>query len=216
MEQLAQQFFNSDTALVVGTIKSILDNKYVVHDKNGRILKTTKASSCMITPSPNDKVLVATDTDTAYILAVLNSADADATNIELPGDVTISAPSGNFSLNAQKDISMFTPGEFYIISKKLGLSGEMFIFAFQAINAYSNKFEGNIHELKIFSRKLKTTINTVAHHFVSRHTQIEGVDSTKASVIKQTAKDIMSLKSKFAFINAKKNVKVDGQQILMG
>lgn len=216
MKNLAQQININDAAIFAGTVKSVLDKKYVVHNTNGQILIAPQASSCLIRPNPGDKVLVTNMDNCPYVLAVLEKQNVDSSTITFEGDLNMEIPDGEFNLNAQNNITLSTPKDLTIFAEKLGLTGEDLITAFQKINIYSTAVEGHLHQVKLMSQKVQSTVSTVVNHYSRRHTCVDGIDSIKASAIKQTAKHILSLKSKFTFIHATKNVKVDGQQILMG
>lgn len=197
-----------------GTVKSILEAKYIVADELGRILKTSRAVSCLIEPEIGDRVLVGDTGDCVYILAVLERQAASG-SIAWEGDLKMSLPKGKLKINAKEGISLGTPEELILAAGKVGLSGESLAAAFKKIDMFGDTVYAHLDDLKMFSSRLQSKVGSAVQHFVKRHAAVESIDSVKAGTIKQTAKNIMSLKSMFSFIKSEKNVKIDGKQIFL-
>ena len=217
MEELAKQWNAGVADIIVATVKSILEGKYFLADQYGRVTHARRAVSCLLNPEVGDRVLVVNTGDTSYLWAVLEHPHEDTSlAISLEGDVTMSLPNGKLEITAKEGINLGTPEDLSLVASRLGFSGEALSAAFQKIDLFGDAVEARLSNIKLFSKRLRSTVDSAVQHFVKRHINVDGIDMIKAGTIKQTAKDLLSLRSAFAFMKAKKNVKIDGKQIFMG
>lgn len=198
-----------------GTIKSMLESQFILMGENGRVVRAERAFSCLVTPQVGDRVLVADTESRAFVLAVLERPHCSDSTIELQGNLTMSVPMGKLEIRAQNGIALGTPEELDLVAAKLGLSGETLAAAFKKIDFFADKVEAHLLNVKTFSKRLQTKVENAVQHFGMRHTTVDTIESLKAETIKQTAKNILSLKSMFSFIKSEKNVKIDGKQIFL-
>ncbi len=210
------QLSENEPGLSLGSVKSILDGKYLTVDAYGRTAKAKKAASCLLTPVVQDTVLLAFVGETSYILAVIEQKDPSASSIVMEGDVSMTAPNGTLTVSAKEGIALTTSEALSLAAKRLGLSGEALNAVFQHINIFGHVVEAGLTDIKLFSKRLESKMESAVQHFVRRHAKVEGLDSVTAGNIRQTAENLLSLRSAFSFFKAKKNVKIDGKQIFMG
>ena len=216
MDTVAKQLSTSAMAFALATVKSNLEGRYVTADEFGRISKAKKATACLVTPKVGDQVLIADVGRETYVLSVLERDGEADTQIDLEGDTTLSVRQGKLSVSATDGLSLATSEELTLLANRLGLAGETLDAAFRKINLFGDAVETRLNDIKLFSKRLESKVDSAIQRFVRRHAKVEGLDSVKAGSIKQTAKDILNLRSAFAFFKAKNNVKIDGKQILMG
>lgn len=216
MTDIATTYISEFNNIFDTKIRNILDELFVITDDTGHNYRAEKAASCLMSPQIGDSVLVARVSSKLFVLAVLQQKDANKSNISLNGDVEFKIPNGSLHLSAQKGLHFSTPEDLNLIAKKFGITGDSLVTVVKKINFYGDLAEMQLQNLKFVSNQVKSTINVAIQQFGRRHANIDGLESTTAGTIKQTAKEIMNLKSKFAFIKAKKNIKMDGEQILMG
>jgi hypothetical protein len=216
MDGLARQRQTDESGVFVAEVKSFLSGKYLLADKFGRTVAAGRAASCLLTPTMGDRVLAVYVEDEVYILAVLEKQHSETSEISIDGDVTMSFPNGKLEITAREGMSFRTGEDLSLIAGRLGVSAASLLAAFQNIALFGDAVEAHLLNIKLFSKRLESRVETAVQHFMSRHTKVDGLDSLNAGSIKQTAKNLMSFQSLFAFIKAKKNVKIDGKQIFMG
>ena len=86
------------------------------------VLRARRAASCLLTPLMGDKVLLVTDHDDAYVLAVLERSQANQATLELPGDTEIRAGGGRLRLTARDGIGMETASDVSLLATQLNVS----------------------------------------------------------------------------------------------
>lgn len=215
MQGIINQLHATTSTVFSGTIKSILEERFILLDENGKVVRAEKAVSCLITPKSGDRVLVGDTGDTAYVLAVLKRPTASESTIELDGDVRMTVPNGKIEIDAKEGISISTPNDLDFVAGRLGLSGESLAAAFRKLDLFGDVVHSHFTDVKMFAKQLQTKVDSAVQQFTMRHATVDALDSVEAGTIKQTAKNIMSLKSIFSFIKAEKNVKIDGKQIFL-
>jgi hypothetical protein len=216
MDGLARQRQIDESGVFAAEVKSMLSGKYLLADKLGRTVAAGRAASCLMTPTMGDRVLAVHVDDRDYILAVLEKRNSNTSEISVEGDVTLSFPSGKLDIAAKEGMSLRTVKDLSLIAGSLGVSAASLLAAFQNIELFGDAVEAHLLNIKLFSKRLESKVENAVQQFISRHTKVEGLDSLNADSIKQTAKNLLSFQSLFAFIKAKKNVKIDGKQIFMG
>ena len=217
MDGTAKQLNTDSASIYRAEVKSILDGKYLLADRYGRIIKARKAVSCLTMPEVGDTALaVDAGGDGAFVLAILTRQRGTASTLTMEGDVQLSVPSGKLNITAGEGISIGTSNELSLIANKLGLTGETLLAAFHKFNLLGTEADVNLTDIKLFSKRLRSRIESAIGQFVTRHAKVEGLDNVSAGSIKQTARELLNLHSMFTFMKAKKNVKIDGKQIFMG
>jgi hypothetical protein len=216
MNQSATQWSPSTAEISLGTVKSILDDTYLTVDAYGRCAKAKKAASCLLSPIVQDVVLLAAAGEKVFVLSVLERRNADTSTISLEGDVRMSVPDGAFRVAAKAGVALETPETLSLSAGRMDLAGHALNAAFENIQVVGEAVEAGLLHLKLFSKRMESKVESAVMRFVSRHAEVTGLDSVKAGNIRQTAENLLSLRSSFSFLKAKKNVKIDGKQILMG
>jgi hypothetical protein len=217
MEGLAKQVNDCAAGIFSATVKSILEEKYLLVDHQcGRVTKAKRAASCLLEPRVGDRVLAANVDDENYVLAVLTRERSGSSAISIEGDVQMSIPSGRLEITAKDGMALQTPEALSLVAGRLELSGAALAAAFHKIDLFGHAVETHLTDVKLFSKRLQSKVESAVQQFTSRHAKVDGVDSVTAGNLQYTAKAILAFQSALAFIKARKNVKIDGKQILLG
>ncbi len=189
-----------------GTVTAAAEGKYHVLTEYGVVLSAHKAESCLITPEPGDRVLIALETnDDAFILSILSRKNVE-TRISMPGRVIIEGD--EISLRGNKTASIEAPEV-----KLSGIHGEVSFAGFSFIASWC---ETRVKKAAVFAHKLDTVIDTLAESIRNSFRNIECMEQTKAGRIRTVVKERFFLKSKNASVLAEEDVSVDGKQIHIG
>lgn len=198
-------------------IKSISNTCIVIETERGAILKAVQALSCFVSPQVGDKVLYASaDDGQAYVLGIVDRRVQGETSIEFKNDVKMTVPNGKMEIIATEGMTLGTTRELELVAQRVGLSAEECEMVMKQFNVVSDHVFARLSDVKLFSKSLQSVIESAVQQFSNRYTKVEGLEQVKAGSIKQVAKAIFSMRSKFGFMRAEKNMKIDGKQIFMG
>ena len=199
-----------------GTIQSSNDRNYQILGHSGTCW-ATPAFSCLVKPMTGDRVLFSTDTDgQGHILSIVERLDSTETNLNFPGDVTLSASQGQLQLNGQQGINMSSQQQINLVSEKYSLIAKKALFGVESISAIGSKLVAKISHVQTIA----DTVETIADHWLQKLKNsfrlIEGVDQQRAGDVIHTVKNLYSMRSRQAAILAKKDIKIDAERIHMG
>lgn len=214
--ELAKIMQNQANDFFIGTVKGFLDNKYVVVNETGHVLHVKRSASCLLEPKNENQVLCFANESNTYILTVLEKNENETSNLHFDGDVSMSIPKGKFDLLAQNGISLVTPKHLSLLAVQLGISSDTLNAVFQQIDILGDQVTTNWKDIKVTAKTIKTVVQSAVQQYGSKHTKIQNIESKSAGALRYTIKEIMTLSSKFAFLKADKNLKVDGKQIFLG
>jgi hypothetical protein len=203
------------TGLKAGTIK-IVENRNFWVEIGGGLQKIQKASSCLVEPEINDKVLVFVDPDEgSYILSVLSRQSATPASIPFENGASIKINEGFFQVESpQLQLSA---------NQKLSLSG-----AELKINASEGR--ANIEKMTVKGTSLKScwdtiklatrNMDTIAERWIQKvkrsYRTVEEFEESKIGRLRYLVKGIFFVKSEKTTMLSEKAVKIDGEKILLG
>jgi hypothetical protein len=200
-------------------VKSILTDGFLIHcpSEGASPIKAQRAAGCLLTPEKDDLVLVAYLADnTTYILCVLERNGDSPANIGVEGDLRLHLPDGQLDISAKNGISLRTMAEFRTIAKELNFSAEQSRMIIGKLLVYGNSVKAKWDKAKVNADKMDSVVGRAVQIFTSRFTRIEALERLKAKVVHHEAEDLYAVRSKFTTVTAKKDVKIDGKQILVG
>ncbi len=216
MQNAVRQLIQIETIYEQGIVVKCEEETYTVETHSGTY-EAKQAVSCLISPEPNDKVLLAGNHDEGfYVLSILERGETSKKTISFYGDVAFCVKDGRLTLSSQQGLNL--------------TSGESVDITSPGLNVRTLKGEVHIHDL-IFSgsfwigqlHKIKVAINIV-DSFVERLSQrikrsyrtIEEVDRLRAGRLDYLIDKLLSLRGKYSMLTAKEDVKIDGERIHMG
>lgn len=174
-----------------------------------------RAASCLLEPSVADRVLVSQPDDrgAAYVLAVLEREDADA-SAELGvaganGDVRLRA-AGTLNLEGGMGLRLITRRAMQMVAGRAELvAGEMVATARRAV--------ASANEAGLIATTLDTTVERVTTRAARAFRFISEMDQTRAKHIDSRASETARLSSAGAtMVTSHQVVKVDGSQVHVG
>lgn len=203
------------TSLECGRIILAEGDKYTV-DTGDRRIMAGKAFSCLVQPCPGDRVLFCREPDgRAYVLSVLEREKTDAA-LSLPGNVTLSAPEGTLSLAARDGLNLATPGETALASASLSVAAGQAEISLEKTTIVSKILDAHIDALRLVGRTVEHVAERIRQRFARSFRQVDELDQTRAGQVDCKADKVMNLRGKYTVVTAEKDVRVDGEKILMG
>jgi len=180
------------------------------------VLRARRAASCLLAPLVGDKVLLVSDHDEAYVLAVLERAQANQATLELPGDTEIRAAGGRLRLSGRDGIGMETASDVSLLATQLNVSAVQGEVLVNSLSFTGDFLRGCVERIKLVGRSFDAVLER-CHQRVSRsYRQVDEIDQVKASQMYYEAKNTFSLHARNTVMTAEELVKVDAEQIHMG
>lgn len=179
-------------------------------------LRAQRAASCLLTPLVGDKVLLVSDQQYAYVLAVLERAQANQATLDLPGDTQIRTAGGRLRLTARDGIGMETASDVSLLSTRLNVSAIEAEVLVNSMSFTGDLLRGCIDRIKLVGRSFDSVLERYYQRVSRSYRHIDEIDQVKAAQIHYEAKNTLSLHAKNTLMTADELVKVDAEQIHMG
>lgn len=174
------------------------------------------AFSCLVRPEPDDRVLIARDSDTAWVLSILDRPSAAPMCLFAEGDVSLVSARGNVSLLAAGGVSIDAGEHARMAGREITLHAGVARFVLDELIQVGRR--ANLYIAKI--RSVGEMVETFADHVLTRAKRatrfIEESDQLRAGDIDHRAESTMQFRAKTTFITADTVVRVDAEQIHMG
>ena len=196
------------------TIKGISDDYFLVDSPKG-IVKAKTALSCLVGPEVDDTVLLFQTDRNSFILSVLERCSDDVTihfrknaNIRAENGTIDIKTKGPFALASQDKIQTYAPTIDTVSSQNRVTS--------RTLTLNAEKLEMQSSEMNLVSKHLNLFSDLFTQCAKNVLRRIEGVETLTIGNLVQKVRNTMSLISHHAIINAKKDIKIDGERIHMG
>lgn len=180
------------------------------------LLRARRAASCLLEPMPGDRVLLVTDADDAYVLAVLERAQGNQATLDLPGDTEIRTAGGRLRLSARDGIGLESAADVSLLSTRLNVSAVQGEVLVNSLSFTGDLLRGCVDRIKLVGRSFDSVLDRFYQRVSRSYRHVDEIDQVKASQMHYEAKNTLSLHAKHAVITADELVKVDSEQIHMG
>lgn len=184
---------------VSGAVTYCFTHDSMVVESEGRNWHCSRAASCVIVPQVGDTVLITSVENQIWLLAVLERASSQQTELNVTGDLHISS-SGELSLNGEMLRVNAEQGDCHISEMKY--SGDQ-LSAWVSLSRVVGKRAESIWQ----------TVTQISHNLLRMTRQTEQV---RAGQLDMKAEDYARLHAHNTVITAKAITKVDSEQIHMG
>jgi hypothetical protein len=171
-----------------GVVAALLpDGRVTVDDEQGAVWVCRRAASCLLKPASGDTVLVSgPDSARAYLIAVIEQADASSSCIEAAGDVTFaSTGSGRVTIASASELRLRANKRFVL-----------------------NRLVGKVFET-VADRIVQMARNDAAH-------RDEKLTSPACGHMDCKASETVRIHGQHTMVTGQELVKVDAAQIHMG
>jgi len=178
------------------------DTDLALKTEDGEEIFARQAGSCLLAPAVGDKVLVYAAGEDAFVLAVLVRAEASRTpEVAVPG-------ASSLKIAAQDELELsgktlrFKAGKLAMLTDVLAQSaGAVTLHAKSVVETIAEKF---------------SSTRTLTVKAENRTTTIEKTDTVSAGTRVQKVEGVSLQNSEITLINAKQDVRVDGERISLG
>jgi Protein of unknown function (DUF3540) len=188
---------------------------FVVSSPSGE-LRAKRATSCLVAPEPEDRVLVARAGDEAWILTVLERSECAPVRIEVDGDVSLRAPSGRFTVAAQEGIALVTAKEASVVAEGLSVQAGEGRVHLGVLSYLGRLVRSEVERVQVVAGVLDQLLDRFSQRVKRSYRFVEGLDVVRAGQIDQTARGNLRMHGRHAIVTANQLVKMDGEQIHVG
>lgn len=217
INQLARRVEPVDAELTTARVTGTPEGGGLMLEQGGEVVEARRAESCLLAPEPGDEVLAAHTADgRVYVTAVLERPGDGQRCLEVPGDAAIRTPGGRLEVTARDGLNLRTPGEINLTSAGLNLTaavGRVMVdnatFAGQVVRAAWG-------QVMLRAASADTTVDRLLGRFKLRSTKVEGLDRQHAGTLQQEVDGVHTSQSEYSVTRARRDVRVDGRQIIMG
>ncbi|WP_426391068.1 DUF3540 domain-containing protein [Variovorax sp. R-27] len=195
-----------------GVVAALLpDGRISVDDEQGAVWVCRRAASCLLKPASGDTVLVSgPDSARAYLIAVIEQADASSSCIEAAGDVTFaSTGNGRVTIASTSELRLRADKRFVLKAEE----GECDIGELRLVTRSVQAAAGSV-------RLVGKVFETVADRIVQMARQTlrltDEVDQVRAGHMDYKASETVRIHGHHTMVTGQELVKVDAAQIHMG
>lgn len=176
-----------------------------------------RAASCLLEPAPGDTVLATHTADgQAYVLAVLTRPEGAPSTLRLDSDAQLCAPGGRLEIAARDGVDLRTPGTLSMAAAALDMTAATGKVAVRSLTVAGETARAGWDRVKLVARQSESVADQVVQQMKTRLCRVASLDLLRAKNLQQKVDDLYALGTGHALIRARKQVKLDGEQIIVG
>lgn len=179
------------------------------------ILEATRATSCLVEPLADDRVLVAVSGREAFVLAVLARDGGAATTLATDGDLSIVARGGRVSVHGSDGVAL-AGAEVTATAPRITLAADALDVASRSLSLVAELATSRLGAAKLVARTADLVLDRLFVRAERSFRHVESLDQTRAGQIDMVAKDCALLRGEHTIVGADGMVKVDGEQVHIG
>jgi hypothetical protein len=213
--QSAQQNnVSASPTLSKGWIKSISKASIII-ESEGQIFKAQVAISCLLSPELNDLVLFSVDSDSSYILSILER-HSQQRELSFPNDVNIRSEKGDITLSSPQQLGLYSAKQAQINSPELNITTNKTNMVSDSLNASINDSVLHLKLVQLFGDRFSVLIEQMQQKINHLTRSIKGTEISHIGNLIQNIRQTYNSRSDHAVITAQKDVRIDGERIHMG
>ena len=175
------------------------------------------AASCLLAPSVGDTVLLCGPSPAqAYLIAVIAQADASAARIDVPGDLSLSVPHGQLTVNAANGLTLRSDRQLSLDSGTLAVRAAQARLALQDTEYLGVGVRATVASLRVVGRACEVVMDRISHVAQSIFRLAEQVEQVRAQRLDYQAEQTARVHARQTLVTGRDIVKVDADQIHMG
>lgn len=174
------------------------------------------AASCLVSPAPGDRVLVAHAGEEAYVLAVLQQRVEGETRLVFDQDVSLSVLKGRLRVIAQEGVDLVSPQALKVQVGSLAADAENLQIAFSALNLVGQSIVSKTSTIRIVAESFDTIASRIYQRAVNFLRRTDELDRVEAKNMDRKAEQLHHVHGENAVTTADHLVKIDGSQVHVG
>lgn len=181
-------------------------------------LEARVAASCLLAPEVGDAVLLSVPTrGPSYVLAVLERRSEAPARLRVEGaDVQIDAPDGRLSISSPHGVDAISGADLRFVSRELEITAGDARVSFSSLVTETRSLLARVGVADAAFDALETTATRLTQRLVRSYRFVEDQEVVRAGSLDTRARDSLVLRAKDALLNARRLVRLDGEQIHLG
>lgn len=193
-------------------VTQVQDEKYLVWSSQG-IICASLATSCLIKPQSGDTVAILQEQQCYYIVSILHSVHAKQT-LNLSSSAQIHA-SESLTLSSP-NINLLASKKYHVFSADISIVGILQTYIANSIKLTSTHIRFSADSIKTDAKSCINTISRCVSFYKDLIKKVTRTEHNHAgSMLTHVTQNNISQASNIV-VNAKKDVKVNGERIHMG
>jgi hypothetical protein len=188
---------------------------YSVALDDGDEVIARRAASCLLAPKAQDRVVVACLPE-PYILAVLERQGQQAAEIDIDGDVRISAPTGKLELAGAAGLSLITKRSLSLLSDTFKLRSRQGEIVVKQLSAIAGAAQAQAQKLSFIAQSYDGLVDRIVIRAKQVFRFVEQYDQARARHLDYRGEETLQLNGKHTAVTADHVVKIDGEQVHVG
>jgi len=188
-----------------------------VEAEDGALWSCRRAASCLLKPQPGDTVLMSgPDSRRVYLIAVIEQADASQSRIEVPGDLHLSAPAGEVSIDSATDIRLRSAAGLEMKATQWSLDAGQAQCHVADMRYTGQTLDATVGRLRLVGKLFESVADRMVQMARSALRLVDEVDQVRAGHLDVRAQETAVIHGKHVLLTGKELMKVDAGQIHMG
>lgn len=184
-------------SLETGEVLCVQPRGYVVCLEQEQVT-AARAAGCLLAPGVGDRVLLLREKSGACFVLNVLVADGNESRLEFPGQVRLEAP----------DVSISGSRSLHLQGAEVGLQGVQGKVSFLRLELAAKSLQARVQKVRGLAASLTLRLG--------RCLRLVGEEQLRARRLKTRVTGRWSVAAEDAEITAHKDVKVDGEQVLLG
>jgi hypothetical protein len=205
--------------LEYGEVAAVSENQVAVLI-DGEEYPALIAASCLLRPSPGDRVLVSlAGRNDTFLLAVLERgavAAHGASEISLAGDVTLSVRKGALRMNADDGIHLATRHDVSVLAKRVELNAAEGTANLEKVSFSGRVLECSFESVRRLAGKCEEFFGRLSQKCGSSTKMVEQHEEVQAGSMRHVTDGTMTMQSRNMIQTAEENVRIDAEKIHLG
>lgn len=184
---------------LIGRVVEV-DGAAIVLTAGPRRVTARRATSCLLEPAPGDLVAAVDTTDCCYVTAVLDRPSEAGAVLSVPGaaSVTLAQP------------------ELRIVCDRLGVEATRADLRTRVAQVAGQTLSVVAERLDMVARVLRRTADHEFSHAKVATRTVEGAETVSAGELMLEARSVLAQRAGIILVDAREDVRVNGERITMG
>jgi hypothetical protein len=174
------------------------------------------ASSCLLSPSPGDRVMVAHAGQEAYVLAVLRQCREGEAQLTFERDVSLNVLKGRLRVLAQEGVDLVSPRTVKVHAGSLLAEAEQVHASFSLLDLVGQSIVSKTKKVRVVAEAVDTVAGRIYQRAVNFLRRTDELDRVEAKNIDMRAEQLMHMHGQNAVTTAEALVKIDAGQVHVG
>lgn len=180
------------------------------------VITARRAAGCLLDPAPGDAVLVATSSEEAWVVVVLDRDPERSTEIAVEGDLRLRSSRGKVAVVGQEGVDVISAGTTRILSNQLEVRGVTANVMIEGIDVVGGWVRTEVDRARLVAKSLEQVLDRFSQRVRRSYRRVEDIDHLQAGTVHHRVEKTLRVHAHDAAVTADGIVKLDGKQIHVG